>query len=153
MSTSILKMTIQFRRDTTANWEANKTVIPAAGEPCYDLDLKTLKIGDGVTTYENLPSIGGMEVDNLQALIASLQSDVTDLQTGSATMLSKVETLETKMDGTGEGTVDAKIDAKIDAFATSLTDDGKVNTLMELINYVQSHGEEAADMASDILTL
>lgn len=55
----ILKMRIQFRRATTAEWEANKTVVPAAGEPCFDLDLGTLKIGDGVKTYEQLSAIGG----------------------------------------------------------------------------------------------
>lgn len=197
MATSILKMIIQFRRDTTANWEANKNIVPAAGEPCYDLDLKTLKIGDGSTTYEKLPAIGGMEVDGtslvledgvlkllgfdaaevgaqprkkedgtiewivpstetvdgLQVAVKALQTDVATLKESSTTVLSRVETLENKMDGTGEGTVDAKIDAKINAFATSLTDDGKVNTLMELVNYVEKHGEEAADMASDIKTL
>lgn len=52
----------QFRRATNAEWELNKNVIPAAGEPCYDLDLKTLRIGDGNTSYENLPVIGGVEL-------------------------------------------------------------------------------------------
>lgn len=52
-----LKTIIKFKRDTSANWETNKDKIPAEGEPCYDLDAKTLKIGDGVTTYENLPAI------------------------------------------------------------------------------------------------
>lgn len=55
----VLKMRIQFRRATTAEWEANKSVIPAEGEPCFDLDLGTLKIGDGVKTYEQLSAIGG----------------------------------------------------------------------------------------------
>ena len=59
MATQTIKMVIQFRRDTTANWLLNKDVRPAAGEPCFDLDAKTLKIGDGTTTYENLPVIGG----------------------------------------------------------------------------------------------
>ena len=54
-----MKTTIQLRRDTTANWLANKDTVPAEGEPCYDLDLGTLKIGDGTTTYENLPEISG----------------------------------------------------------------------------------------------
>lgn len=106
-------------------------------------------------------------VDELKTTVAGLQSDVTNLQTtvteirdivmpseeGEGTLLERVEGLEHKMDGTGEGTVDAKIDAKIKSFAESLTDDGKVNTLMELIGYVESHGKEAADMASDIQTL
>ena len=55
----ILKVRIQFRRATTEEWEANKSVIPAAGEPCFDIDLGTLKIGDGVKTYEQLSAIGG----------------------------------------------------------------------------------------------
>ena len=56
MANKIIKTTFQFRRDTTANWTLNKDVIPAAGEPCFDTELKTLKIGDGTTTYENLPA-------------------------------------------------------------------------------------------------
>lgn len=209
MSTQIIKMRIQLRRATTAEWLENKDVIPAAGEPCYDLDLKTLKIGDGITTYENLPAIGDVDVnisadgksivlkddvfqlmgfdnaevgaqprknsegmiewvipsanenmDTILVEIDALRTDVTNLQeivtpTGedAAPLLTRIEALESKMDGTDDGSVDAKIDVKIEAFATSLTNDGKVNTLMELINYVESHGTEAADMASDIKTL
>ena len=59
MPNTTMKTQIQIRRDTTANWAANKDVIPAAGEPCFDLELGTLKIGDGVTTYENLQEISG----------------------------------------------------------------------------------------------
>lgn len=61
-TTTVIKTKIQFRRDTTANWLLNKDVVPAAGEPCFDLDAKTLKIGDGTTTYEKLSSIGGADV-------------------------------------------------------------------------------------------
>lgn len=57
-----LKTTIQFKRDSAENWEANKTVVPASGEPCYDIDNKVLKIGDGVTAYENLPGIHAGEI-------------------------------------------------------------------------------------------
>ena len=216
MASTRITTVFQFRRDTTENWLLNKDVIPAAGEPCFDLDLHTLKIGDGDTTYENLPAIGGVElkveadgksvvlednvfkligfdaaevgaqprknadgniewivpstetVEGLQTTVAGLQSDVSNLKTtvgniqeiitpsdeGAVSLLDRIESLETKMDGTGEGTVDAKIDAKIEAFASVLTpDDGKVNTLMELINYVESHGKEALDMAADITTL
>ena len=57
MAQMTLNTTIKFKRDTTENWLANKDVIPAEGEPCYDLDAKILKIGDGITTYEKLPAI------------------------------------------------------------------------------------------------
>lgn len=57
MATTI-KTIIQVRRDTTENWLANKDTIPAAGEPCLDLDTGVVKWGDGVTTYENLKASG-----------------------------------------------------------------------------------------------
>ena len=208
-----IKTVFQFRRATTAEWDANKGVVPAAGEPCFDLDLHTLRIGDGNTPYGDLPVIGGVElkvgadgksivlednvfrlmgfgaaevgaqprknadgnlewvvpstetVEGLKTTVAGLQSDVTNLQTNvtkitqivmpaegeTDTLLDRVMSLETKMDGTGEGTVDAKIDSKLEAFASVLTpEDDKVNTLMELINYVETHGKEALDMAAEI---
>lgn len=57
MAEMTLNTIIKFRRDTAANWLTNKDFIPAEGEPCYDLDAGTLRIGDGTTTYENLPVI------------------------------------------------------------------------------------------------
>lgn len=62
MAEMTLNTIIKFKRDTAANWVTNKDTIPAAGEPCYDLDAGTLKIGDGTTTYENLPTIHAGEI-------------------------------------------------------------------------------------------
>ena len=208
-----VKMTIQFRRDTAANWEQYGYVVPAAGEPCFVIDKNILKIGDGVTTFENLEPINGAKfeiaadgkslvlednilklmgfddaevgaqprknadgniewvvpstetVEGLKATVAGLQSDVASMQStvtelreivtpsaeGSSTLLERIESLEGKV---GEEDVDAKIDAKLEAFASALTpDDNKVNTLMELINFVETHGKEAIDMAADITSL
>ena len=58
MPDTTVKTKIQLRRDTTANWLTNKDVVPAVGEPCFDYELGILKIGDGITTYENRESIG-----------------------------------------------------------------------------------------------
>lgn len=82
MSVQILKTTIQFRRDTTANWEINKTTIPAAGEPCFDYELNILKIGDGTTTYENLEPIGADSdlIDALEAKIGEVEEGKTIVQ-------------------------------------------------------------------------
>ena len=63
MATTRITTVFQFRRDTTENWLLNKDVVPAAGEPCFDLTAHTLKIGDGTLTYENLPVIGGASVE------------------------------------------------------------------------------------------
>ena len=62
MATHTIMTIFQLRRDTSANWAINKDVVPFAGEPCYDMDAGTLKIGDGTTTYENLPAIHAGEI-------------------------------------------------------------------------------------------
>ena len=62
MATQIIKMTYQLRRDTAANWELYKHVVPAAGEPCFELDTNILKIGDGIHSYGELEPIGKIEI-------------------------------------------------------------------------------------------
>ena len=62
MATQIIKMTYQLRRDTAANWELYKHLVPAAGEPCFELDTNILKIGDGVKSYGELEPIGGINI-------------------------------------------------------------------------------------------
>ena len=84
MAKKLIKTVFQFRRSHTAEWELNKDVVPAAGEPCYDLDLKTLRIGDGVTKYKDLPVIGNVEAGdtgNLQAEIEAIRAAMEALQT------------------------------------------------------------------------
>ena len=75
MANKIIKTTFQFRRDTTANWTLNKDVIPAAGEPCFDTELKTLKISDGVTTYENLPALNTGEISSAATHYEGVRAD------------------------------------------------------------------------------
>ena len=62
MAEHILNTIIKMKRGTAEDWLNKKDVIPAEGEPCYDLDAHILKIGDGVTTYENLPAIHAGEI-------------------------------------------------------------------------------------------
>jgi hypothetical protein len=103
-------------------------------------------------------------VEGLQSAVAGLQSDVTNLQTtvtniqeivnpsgeGAMPLLSRVETLEEKMDGDGEGSVNARIDAKINEFATKITDDGVINSFKELVDYVAEHGKEVSGILTEL---
>lgn len=77
-----IKTVFQFRRATEEEWLTHKGEVPAAGEPCFDLTNGTLKIGDGVTTYENLKVIGGATIsdDGLTLIVEDLQEDVSALQ-------------------------------------------------------------------------
>ena len=78
MADKVLKTVIQVRRDTAANWELNKTTVPAAGEPCFETDTGVLKMGDGVTTYEDLPAVGAGAVSSATHYEGVRGEDETD---------------------------------------------------------------------------
>lgn len=97
MAKKLIKTVFQFRRSSTAEWELNKDIIPAAGEPCYDLDLKTLRIGDGVSHYKDLPVIGNAEsgdTGGLQAEIEAIKNLMETLQTDIDTMEENVSDMQ-----------------------------------------------------------
>lgn len=56
-------------------------------------------------------------------------------------------------DSTVDGSVDKKIADAINEFATQITDDGTINTFKEVLNYIGTHGGEAAGMMAAIDTL
>lgn len=59
MSYEYGKVTIQLRHDTAANFSSVDPVL-ISGEPAYAIDTKTLKIGDGSTSWSSLsPLING----------------------------------------------------------------------------------------------
>lgn len=53
--------TLQLKRGTAARWVELNLVL-AAGEPGFEYDTKKLKIGDGVTAWNDLPYIGGHDI-------------------------------------------------------------------------------------------
>lgn len=57
------------------------------------------------------------------------------------------------LNGTGAGSVDKKVADAINKFATDVSDDGVVNSYKELIDWVSTHGSEAAEMAGAITAL
>ena len=218
MATQIIKMTYQLRRDTAANWELFKHIVPAAGEPCFELDTNILKIGDGVKTYGELEGIGGINVsadgssitledgvfklygfdaaevgaqpvvaedgtlkwvipstetvDGLKTVVAQLQKDITAVNTkigevptgktlidligeskyDDTALAGRVSANETAIAGIGK-TIDEKVAEGINAFATEVSGDGVFNTFKELVEYVSTHGQEAASMAANSTVL
>ena len=55
---------IQFRRGTTKSWLATKTKL-AAGQPGYDKDKHKIKIGDGSTSWSELPYASGLTAEEI----------------------------------------------------------------------------------------
>jgi hypothetical protein len=169
MATTV-KMRIQLRRDTAANWELYKDIVPATGEPCFVIDKNILKIGDGITTFENLEPIGGVKLevatdgksivleDNIFQLIGFNAAEV-----GAQPVKGEDGTLQWVVPSTE--TVEG-----LQITVTNLRSD--VNTLQKIVGVssgegsitlldriesletkVDDAGAEASNMASDIKTL
>lgn len=175
MASQTIKTVIQLRRATTAEWEQYGHLVPAKGEPCFDIELNTLKIGNGVKSYAELEPIGGGSAVTVSADGNSLilENGVFKLAGFDATNVgaqprvgqdgklewfipsdsTDLSDLEARVKALEDVDIDAKIDAKINDFATELSGDDVVNTFKELVDYVADHGTEAADMAADILEL
>lgn len=214
MATQTIKMVFQFRRATAAEWEANKTVVPAAGEPCFVIDENILKIGDGETAFGDLEPINGAKIEiatdnksivmedsvfklagfdaaevgaqprktadgiewvipvdvtefnTLKTKVSDLEKDMqASVKTLQDTIEDKVNPLTTKVgtleesigilngDVTVDGSVKKIVADGINEFAAKVTEDGKINTIVELVDYVAKHGSEVTAMVSDIADL
>lgn len=99
-------------------------------------------------------------------VIDTLKSDVADLKTSVDSIATDVGGLQTEVsdlkviigsDDSGSGTLLSRIEGlekEVDTIVNGLTpDDGKIDSLLELINYVETHGKKTAKIVSDITTL
>ena len=76
---SELRTKLVHRNDTSANWVTNKDKVLLKGEVGYEfLDSGKIKqkVGDGVTTWENLPYFGGSEAKLYEAIPAAGQDHI-----------------------------------------------------------------------------
>jgi hypothetical protein len=55
---------IQFKRGKTSSW-SSQTAPLADGQPGYDKDKHKLKIGDGKSSWNDLPSVSGLRMDEI----------------------------------------------------------------------------------------
>ena len=60
MATTVINTTFKLKRGTAARW-AELNPILEQGEPGFVYDANRLKIGDGVTPWNNLPYIEGKQ--------------------------------------------------------------------------------------------
>lgn len=59
---TVINTTFQFKRGLASAWERNNPIL-AAGEPGWTLDTHILKIGDGVTAWNDLEIFSNLEID------------------------------------------------------------------------------------------
>lgn len=147
MATQTIKTVFQIRRDTTANWELFKDIVPVAGEPCYDVDKKTLRIGDGITPYCQLSVIGGVgNADDLQAAIEQLQTQVgdtniTEIQENYTNLTTQVNTFTTEITEMQQ-TLDTKANAEtVTQLQTVIEQKADVGTVTELQTVIEKKAD------------
>ena len=56
MSSCTRSVRFELRRNTQSGWDPNFVLL--AGEPGTETDTGQMKVGDGVTTWANLPYVG-----------------------------------------------------------------------------------------------
>lgn len=61
MATQVVNTTFQFKRGLSDAWERSNPIL-APGEPGWTLDTHVLKIGNGVTAWNNLEAISGAAI-------------------------------------------------------------------------------------------
>ena len=99
--------------------------------------------------YEGLKT----EIETLKSEVTVIKEIVTPTAEGALPLTDRIDNLEAKLAGTEDKTVVQLIDEKINDFANKVTDDGTVNTIKELVDYVAEHGSDAAEMTADISAL
>lgn len=62
MATEVISTIFQLKRGLANAWERNNPIL-APGEPGWTLDTHVLKIGDGITCWNELSSISSGQVD------------------------------------------------------------------------------------------
>lgn len=134
MATNILTTKILLLNGTQADWESLKSYVLSKGEPAVEfvpavgsasttLTEVKVKIGDGFTTYEALPYVGGKTADDLAALVLR----VNGLET-------RIETLETTVSELGN--------AVFQINATSLVDVDGTTEADKIVNYLTAQDAE-----------
>ena len=61
MAKEVISTTFQFKRGLSSAWERVNPIL-APGEPGWTLDTHVLKIGDGVTPWNSLNAVSGVEI-------------------------------------------------------------------------------------------
>ena len=89
-------------------------------------------------------------------MISEAQSEATYDDTELRGKVTANESAIATLNGTGAGSVKKTAEdaatAAVNTFATSVSDDGVVNSFKELVDWAASHGSEASQMAAGIQT-
>lgn len=150
-----LNTKIVIRNDSLTNWGNNADVVLLQGEIAIAFDTNGkihLKIGDGVKTWAQLD---WYKDEIAHELISALRTDLDALSTCVGAPADE------ENEATGiygdiaalAASVDEKIDQRIADFKELVSDDGKVNTLIEIADYIAQHNNETEEIKTELKSL
>ena len=166
---AILNTRIVLRHDLAANWQANNPTLKR-GEVGIEIDTNRMKVGTGEAAWNDLEYMNGNpeEISNLITSVENITNTLgTPEDTTEDTIFGKLNSVENNYlplaggtltgdlilaDG-GKAASEAVVDKKIDDFAAYITDNEKIDTLKELIDWVENHGAEVAEITGSISDL
>ena len=174
---------IILRNDSSVNWLAHESVILLKGEVGIEFLSNgscKIKIGDGVRTWKELAYFGGEQLigDDKTVLINGQIVSLKGFEAAAAGaqprknangelewvvpstdtvdgLQSAVSGLESDVSSLFEmvGETDSKIETAINSVLEQITDNGKVDTIKELFDYVDEHGSEFATVLEKLNTI
>lgn len=146
ISTMISDAIDALRTELKADYEAKiKVNTDAVAQNAKDIDAIEADYLKAADKAELAASIKAIADDYL------VEADKTELSGKIAGNTAAINTLNG--DDTVEGSVAKEVKDAINAFATAMTDNGTYDTFAELVNYVETHGGEATQMAGAISAL
>lgn len=151
--TKVYKTIFQIRRDTAENWNKS-TLILREGEPACAYDTGVFKLGDGVHTWnELLPTADPRILNMLQEQVLGVGSESGNGQT----LLERIEAVENVVgSGNGDGS-EQNLLGRVESIEKLIggTEDGTaaIDTVVELITYVEEHGSTTEMIVSKLETI
>ena len=129
-----------------AKWDA---AAAKAHEHANKAELDLIASGDKAKWDKAVSDLAAVVADYLktsdkealEALIEALDGRVTVNENGIATLNGNASV---------EGSVDKKIADAINAWAATVTDDGKINTYKEALDYIAAHGAEYTALLGNV---
>lgn len=133
MANTTLKTRIILNNKTTDEWTSNSTFVGLKGELLVDTSTRKIKIGDGTTTYADLPfaNLTPEEVDSM------IKSAISGVHTHSnktildATTASFTTDLKNKLDGIATGANKITVDSALSSSSTNPVQNKVVNSALD----------------------
>lgn len=133
MANTTLKTRIILNNRTTDEWASNNTFVGLKGEFLVDTSTRKIKIGDGATTYADLP-FANLTPEEVASMIKAANDAIhthSNKAVLDATSASFTTALKTKLDSIATGANKTTVDSALSSTSTNPVQNKVVNSALE----------------------